>query len=696
LFDEYGGAAAAYSLRRLGSAYSGPLVRVRRDGDADGTTNERDFTSTTQIADWVNGKLETTLPADVDTASAAYSLRKVKADYTGDAVRIRRASDDVEVNVAFDTNGAVSASSAITNVTESPDQGDTTATTLGGFLTGNENSLVDFSSGSDNIFSHDDQTTIAFASYGNDLSRTAYNHLTDSESIGSSPVSTSDYSFRFDSRVSSGYNAAHGIVIGPKVEQYFYSVTFKYYIPEGEPSLSIVYGTAVAPLNVKGAWAEATITSQVGQSHRGFLLRSGAFGSTGGLWYIADVRLNLSAFDTFVHTWYDQSGSGNDATQDVAGNQPKIAEAGALLADGIDFDGADDKLNFTALSASDLSIFSVVTFDSVAGQERIIGPQTGNSEGFGISNATTGFFRGSGGTANSPALNATISADTATLYSLIRASNTGTFFTDSTASATFSNTDTFAGASLGGATNPVDGSLKEIIIYNSDQSSNRFKIESNINNYYGIYTASHNGFVENWYDQSGNGNHAEQLTLGDQPKIVSNGNLLADGIDFDGVNHYLVAPDANVLDLTIPCCFFTVQKYSAIPTTFQRILAKELSSNGYNIGASSSGQFDIDIGTADGNGGSVTTNKTVTSWIVAPDVSADNIKVYDNGALVLTTSSVTDVPANTDGLGIGARPNGTVLFDGSMSEIVIYDSDQSANRTGIESNIADEYGITLP
>ena len=116
LFDEYGGAAAAYSLRRLGSAYSGPLVRVRRDGDADGTTNERDFTSTTQIADWVNGKLETTLPADVDPASAAFSLRKVKAGYTGDAVRIRRSSDDVEVNVAFDTTGAVSASSPITNV----------------------------------------------------------------------------------------------------------------------------------------------------------------------------------------------------------------------------------------------------------------------------------------------------------------------------------------------------------------------------------------------------------------------------------------------------------------------------------------------------------------------------------------------------------------------------------------------------
>ena len=133
----------------------------------------------------------------------------------------------------------------------------------------------------------------------------------------------------------------------------------------------------------------------------------------------------------------------NDATAPADDNEPQIVSAGSLLADGIDFYGSDDRLNFTALSASDVSIFSVVTFDSVAGQERIIGPQSGSNEGFGIGNATTGFFRASG-TANSPALNATVSADTTTLYSLIRTSNTGTFFTNSTASTTFSNPSTFA------------------------------------------------------------------------------------------------------------------------------------------------------------------------------------------------------------------------------------------------------------
>jgi hypothetical protein len=112
LLPSFPGAAAAYSLRPL-NGDGNDVIRVRRDGDSDGTTNERDFTGievNTELEDWVNGKLETTLPADVATSSAAFSLRKVKAGYTGDAVRIRR-----EVDVAFDTNGEVSASSAITN-----------------------------------------------------------------------------------------------------------------------------------------------------------------------------------------------------------------------------------------------------------------------------------------------------------------------------------------------------------------------------------------------------------------------------------------------------------------------------------------------------------------------------------------------------------------------------------------------------
>lgn len=46
--------------------------------------------------------------------SFAYSLRKLKRDYNGFAVKIRRSSDNAEVNVYFDTNDIVSNSSNVT------------------------------------------------------------------------------------------------------------------------------------------------------------------------------------------------------------------------------------------------------------------------------------------------------------------------------------------------------------------------------------------------------------------------------------------------------------------------------------------------------------------------------------------------------------------------------------------------------
>ena len=134
----FGGAAAAYSLRDIG-AMNGRVVKVRRDLAGEEADAEEDFSASQvdsgALENWVNGKLENTLPADVATAAAAFSLRKVKASYASNAVRIRRSSDDVEVNVTFDSDDKVSASSAITNIAEQGgESGQTTATDLNGFL----------------------------------------------------------------------------------------------------------------------------------------------------------------------------------------------------------------------------------------------------------------------------------------------------------------------------------------------------------------------------------------------------------------------------------------------------------------------------------------------------------------------------------------------------------------------------------
>jgi hypothetical protein len=96
-----------------------------------------------------------------------------------------------------------------------------------------------------------------------------------------------------------------------------------------------------------------------------------------------------------------------------------------------------------------------------------------------------------------------------------------------TSSGGFTPNMIFGRSSAVDAFETFEGTVAEFIIYASDQSANRFKIESNINNYYGIYTAAEDGFVETWYDQSGNGNHAVQDAVeGYQPKIVSAGSFI--------------------------------------------------------------------------------------------------------------------------------------------------------------------------
>ena len=95
---------------------------------------------------------------------------------------------------------------------------------------------------------------------------------------------------------------------------------------------------------------------------------------------------------------------------------------------------------------------------------------------------------------------------------------------------------------------PAQNSLVEIyknlLFTPPDQSDNRTAIEANIGETYSIDLPSGvdpgfdqvDGFVETWYDQSGNSNDAVQATAGSQPKIVDAGVLVTGGLDFDGVD----------------------------------------------------------------------------------------------------------------------------------------------------------------
>lgn len=106
--DNVTGATAAYGLRKLRSGYTGNAIRVRR-----GNTE-------TDIGFLPNGDLDmpalltflnddlTTYPKPLDRltgAVAAYGLRKLRTAYTGNAITVRRSSDNTLLDIGFLPNG---------------------------------------------------------------------------------------------------------------------------------------------------------------------------------------------------------------------------------------------------------------------------------------------------------------------------------------------------------------------------------------------------------------------------------------------------------------------------------------------------------------------------------------------------------------------------------------------------------------
>jgi hypothetical protein len=92
LAGDYGTPAAAYSVRKVRTAYSGALMDVRRSFDnvtsSIGYVDSGDL-DTGSLLDWtIPGRND--LPGEYEGLAAAYSLRKVSASYDGYAIRVRR------------------------------------------------------------------------------------------------------------------------------------------------------------------------------------------------------------------------------------------------------------------------------------------------------------------------------------------------------------------------------------------------------------------------------------------------------------------------------------------------------------------------------------------------------------------------------------------------------------------------------
>jgi hypothetical protein len=199
------------------------------------------------------------------------------------------------------------------------------------------------------------------------------------------------------------------------------------------------------------------------------------------------------------------------------------------------------------------------------------------------------------------------------------------------------------------------------------------------------------GFVTQWYDQSGNDNHATQGTDAKQPKIVDGGSLVSGGIEFDGVDDLL----RNSNNLGTTSNFFI----SCVATLPDSIANQTILSNGTGFLSSGDSWFlkrrsglDNALAFQDSSPRALGSSAiSETQGIFTAESNGTNLKIYANGS---EQDSVSTYTAVLNGTTIGARLDEVSHLTGQINEVIIYATDQSANRTAIEANIGETYGIT--
>jgi hypothetical protein len=508
-------------------------------------------------------------------------------------------------------------------------------------------------------------------------------------------------------------------------------------------------------------------------------------GTVNGTTYTNPDSLTVTAL-CFVDEWKDQSGSGNHAAQATFGSQPKLYDAatGLITENGkpaIQFDGSNQMFtgNISTSDKTMVAVYRPTAVPTATFQDIICGQRSADSEGnwsFLTMTASDdcqflGYLLVNKLAASSPTFN-----QTQKLAEFYYSSGTGSLYRDSTlldssSSMTLqSQNSSFSIGNRVGANEFAAFKGQEIILWASDESTNRSGIESDINSNYLIYQPTDaptsgllatytgaaaaysvrqlsdkavialrirrdsddeernigfdsngdldtaaisdfcdtaNGYVTRWWDQSTNGNHADQATDGNQPQIYNGTEVITENgkpaLDFDGTNDGLncstnlrTATGASTViqvrnvpqrggsaDVQNPLAFYKVQRQLMSPGSAYNQISISTNETADEIirftNADLSGQV-LHFATWDGS--------TQTSGI-------DEVILYAEGAQESGTAAaqVTGVTASGTNC-IGYRHDLSSQYClGTFQEVIVYLTDESSNRTGIESDINGYFSI---
>ena len=185
-----------------------------------------------------------------------------------------------------------------------------------------------------------------------------------------------------------------------------------------------------------------------------------------------------------------------------------------------------------------------------------------------------------------------------------------------------------------------------------------------------------------------------QETAGSQPKIVSAGALVVDtnghpDIKFDGSDSSLLKAAFTQGDLAQANTIFTIAKLDVAQDANRKIYDGTASTkrNMLFLSTNGSGEFGFFADDVISTGVTATTDKNLFSALFKGASS----ELFINGSSA-ASGDVGDYPMS--GIIIGENNSGGANnWLGQIQEIIIYNSDQSANRPALETNINSHYSI---
>ena len=197
-----------------------------------------------------------------------------------------------------------------------------------------------------------------------------------------------------------------------------------------------------------------------------------------------------------------------------------------------------------------------------------------------------------------------------------------------------------------------------------------------------------NGFVETWYDQSGNGEDMTQGTAGNQPSIILNGGQVK---DYKGNNSIdFVSGSTRVLDksstTTAKTCIIVLDEDSS-GSAARAILGFSASTSFMRLDAST--DLEVKAVGVTANYRAVPTD--VTSLYFWYTNGTDEDKLFANNVEEGDTTSNT--PPNLPFTRIGARNSDSDPYNSRITEVIAFAEDLSADRTVLQDDVNNNYNI---